>query len=156
MKRIFALLLALVCFFSVSAFADLPDISSLSFDELVALQNEIMLTMWKLEEWQEVTVPAGTYKIGESIPAGHWSLRVAAKHDSFNVFYFDVLDDVGKKPGYGSKLYSEQIATSDFTPFNSLPITSIDIDMQEGWYIYLGGETVFTPYAGVKDFGFKK
>ena len=156
MKRILALLLSLACLLSVPAFADIPDISGLSFDELVTRRNEALLTMWMEEEWQEVSVPAGTYKIGESIPAGHWTLRVAAKHDSFLVYYFNILDETGKKPGFESIVYDEQLATSDYTPFNTLPITEIDIDMQEGWYVYLGGETIFTPYAGAKDFGFNK
>ena len=56
MKRILALLLSLACLLSVPASADIPDISGLSFDELVTLRNEALLTMWKAEEWKEVSV----------------------------------------------------------------------------------------------------
>ena len=135
--------------------SDIPDISGLSYQDLVLLREKINLFIWNSQEWQEVTVPAGTYQIGVDIPAGHWTLRVAADHDSFNVFYFDVLDEFGKSVGYGSKLLSNQIATADFSPFGAIPITEIDIDMHDGWYLYLGGATVFTPYIGKPDLGFK-
>ena len=154
MKRFACFLLALVLF-PLTALADLPDLSSLSYDELVSLRESINLAIWNCQEWQEVTVPAGTYQIGVDIPAGHWTLRVVADHDSFNVFYFDVLDEFGKSVGYGSKLLSNQIATADFSPFGAIPITEIDIDMHDGWYLYLGGATVFTPYIGKPDLGFK-
>jgi len=156
MKKLISIILTLVMLVPAVSLADLPDISDLSYDELVQLKDKINLAIWSSEEWQEVEVPAGTYQIGVDIPAGHWTLRVAAKHDSFNVFYFDVLDEFGKSVGYGSKLLSNQIATADFSPFGAIPITEIDIDMKDGWYLYLGGSTLFTTYAGKPDLGFKK
>jgi len=130
--------------------------SGLSFDELVSLREQINLSIWNCHEWQEITVPAGVYTIGVDIPAGHWSLRVAARHDSFLVVYCDKLNAIGKDVGYGATLYQQSIATSDYSPFGAIPVTEIDIDMQEGWYLILDGATVFTPYIGKPDFGFKK
>lgn len=155
MKRLITIILILALAVPAAALADLPDISSLSYDELIQLKDQLNLAIWNSQEWQEVEVPAGTYQIGVDIPVGHWTLRVAAKHDSFNVFYFDVLDEFGKSVGYGSKLLSNQISTADFSPFGDIPITEIDIDMKDGWYLYLGGATLFTPYTGKPDLGFK-
>lgn len=78
MKKIFALLLAL---FLLPAFslADIPDISGLSYDELVQLNNQINLAMWNSEEWQEVTVPPGTYQIGVPTET-HPNFRITIYH----------------------------------------------------------------------------
>ena len=48
------------------------DVSSLSFSDLIKLQEEINLALWNSDEWQEVTVPAGLYQVGRDIPAGTW------------------------------------------------------------------------------------
>ena len=73
MKRFFCLLFVLVLL-PVVSFADLPDLSGLSYDELVQLRDKINLAIWNSEEWQEVTVPIGVWVVGEDIPVGHWSI----------------------------------------------------------------------------------
>ena len=40
-----------------SAAADPVDLSGMSFDELVALRDQLNLAIWNSQEWQEVTVP---------------------------------------------------------------------------------------------------
>ena len=153
MKRFFCILFALVLL-PVVSFADIPDISGLSFDELVELKNEIALAMWNCQEWQEVTVPEGTYEIGKDIPAGHWTMRTAG-HGYFYIYYFDTLDEFGKKFAPLSKHITQSIASEDFHGFNEEYCTEYDLDMKEGWYVYLGGKTIFTPYNGKPDLGFK-
>lgn len=44
--------------------------TGMSLSELQAEITEILQAMWKTDEWQEVEVPAGVYKVGEEIPAG--------------------------------------------------------------------------------------
>ena len=79
MKRILALIL------TMSALAAIPlsahaeekkiDLSGLTYNELVELKDQINLAIWECDEWQEVEVPQGIWKVGEDIPAGHWTIR---------------------------------------------------------------------------------
>lgn len=155
MKRLFILILAALIL-AGSAAADGIDLSSMSFDELVALREQLNLAIWNCQEWQEVTVPEGTWIIGKDIPAGHWSIRTKAeKHDFFNVYYFDVPDDFGLKPGRGANALFLDIGSPGFSGFGEVNNDTIDIDMKDGWYLYLGGACVFTPFAGKPDLGFK-
>lgn len=67
MKRFFALLLCLVF---VAGFAAAEDLSSLSFEDLVALQRAVVAEIMSRPEWKEVTVPGGEWVVGVDIPAG--------------------------------------------------------------------------------------
>ena len=69
MKKVITILitLALILSLSVSALADF-DLSGLSFEELVALKDQINLAIWNSEKWQEVEVPHGVWLVGEDIP----------------------------------------------------------------------------------------
>ena len=154
MKRFFCLLFALV-FLPVISLADLPDISDLSFDELIQLRDRINLAMWNSQEWQEVTVPPGLWKIGEDIPAGHWSLRLASKHDYTYVWYFEKPDEFGKPFARGTKYTNQDIATEDWHAFDNEYLHVVDFDMKDGWYFYCDKSVIFTPYSGKPDLGFK-
>ncbi len=50
------------------------DLQGLSFNELLALREQINLAIWNSNEWQCVEVPAGNYTIGIDIPAGYWTI----------------------------------------------------------------------------------
>ena len=154
MKRFFLLFLAAVLLISCAA-ADPVDLSGMSFDELVQLRDRLNIAIWNSQEWQEVTVPAGVWVIGEDIPAGHWSIRVAGDCDLFNVSYFDKLDDAGLSVGPGSYLFLRMIATPGLSGFGEVNAETVDIDMQEGWYFKNDGAVIFTPFAGKPDLGFK-
>ena len=81
MKKLvsFALSLALMAC-AIPAFADGPDLQSMSDDELVSLRDAINaeLASRNFQE-KEVTVPPGRYKVGEDIPAGIYALSAAGK-----------------------------------------------------------------------------
>lgn len=150
MRRIVALLAAVLMLAAPIASAESIGIASMTFDELVALRDRITEEMMLRDEWQEVTVPAGTYKIGEAIPAGHWVITVPTGTYCF-VTIGSKLDSNGKEvssrcDGY----YHIALANrdGDTTP------SSVDLDLQDGMYIEIEHSSViFTPYAGV-DFGF--
>ena len=154
MKKIFALLLAL---FLLPAFslADIPDISGLSYDELVQLNNQINLAMWNSEEWQEVTVPPGTYQIGVDIPAGHWTIKPGIDHGYFAVWYFEKPNEFNKPFATFTKYDYTQLATEDWNAFNEEYIHFCDYDMIDGWYFYTEKTVIFTPYTGKPGLGFK-
>ena len=154
MKRLICLFFALiVC--PVFSLADLPDISGLSFDELVQLQDQINLAMWNSQEWQEVTVPPGTWKIGEDIPAGHWSIRLGVSHGYTTLWYFEQPDEFNKPFARLTKYTNSSIATEDWHAFDKEYIHEVDFDMVDGWYFYNDLTVIFTPYTGKPKLNFK-
>ena len=154
MKRFFLLFLAAMLLISCAA-ADPVDLSVMSFDELVQLRDQLNIAIWNSQEWQEVTVPAGVWIVGQDIPAGHWSIRVAGDCDVILVSYFDKLDDAGLSVAPGSYLFHQTIATPGLSGFGEINAETVDIDMQDGWFFKCDGAVIFTPYAGKPDLGFK-
>lgn len=152
MKRFLSVVLVMLLLSSSAASA--MDLSGMSFDELVALRDQINLAIWNCQEWQEVTVPAGLWVVGRDIPAGHWSVRVAGSCDIILVSYFDKLDDAGLSVGPGSYLFTQTIATPGLSGFGEVNAETVDIDMQEGWYFKNAGAVIFSPYTGKPDLGF--
>ena len=156
MKKLIALFLSLLLILpAVALAADLPDLAGLSFDQLVALREKINLAIWNCQEWEEVFVPAGTYVVGQDIPVGHWSIRVAAEKDILLVSYFDIINEDSKSPAYGASGIIETIASPGFSAFGEINAETIDIDAKEGWYIKVTKAVIFSPYAGKQDLGFK-
>lgn len=129
------------------------DLSAMSFAELVALREQINLAIWQSEEWQEITVPPGVWKVGEDIPAGHWVIRPAPE-TYISVVYCDRLDEFGKAPGKGWKGWNGTLTamTSGITVTEP---KEVDLDMQDGMYFINRGDCIFTPYTGKPDLGFK-
>ena len=69
MIRFFCFLIVLV-FLPVVCFADLPDISSLSRDELFELSRLVQSLLFDSSLLDGVLVPAGEYIVGVDLPAG--------------------------------------------------------------------------------------
>lgn len=155
MKKLITIILIMTLAVPALAMADLPDISWLTYDELIQLKDKINLAMWNSQEWQEVTVPPGLWKIGEDIPEGRWNLRLAAKHDITYVWYIEQPNELGKPFAKGTKYKNQQIATEDWNAFGNEYIHSVDFDMKAGWYFYCEKSIIFTPYTGKPDLGFK-
>lgn len=156
MKRFICLLLSLVLFPLVSL-ADLPDISGLSYDELVQLKDRINLAMWNSEEWQEVTVPIGVWTVGVDIPVGHWSISYSPDSSSkwASIKYCDMLNEAGTDAGnqFYCKIYGYlNVAPPD----NDNYPETVDINLVPGTYIIIGhSPVVFRPYTGKPSLGFK-
>lgn len=155
--RIIPLLLVLVFSTVTFASAETIDLSGMSYDELVRLKNKINMAMWMSEEWQEVRVPSGLWKIGEDIPAGHWTLTANPGATYVQIVYGDQLKSSGKELSiYGEVYYSETIWATDWYGYEEGQLASIDIDMKEGYYIDIDhGYVIFTPYKGKPSFEFK-
>ena len=155
MKKLIAFLMIIALLLPAAVMADLPDISSLSYDELVSLRDQLNIAIWNSADWQEVEVPEGIWTVGKDIPAGHWTVKVAGSFDILNVSYYNILDDVGKSVGRGSYLFMETLATSQYSDNGHTYLESTDIDMKDGWYFECSGSVIFTPYSGKPDLGFK-
>ncbi len=74
MKKTLALLLVLMNLFIFTAFAEEINLSGYSYEQLIELQKQVNKEIMSRPEWKEVTVPVGTWKVGEDIPAGTYSV----------------------------------------------------------------------------------
>ena len=159
MKKLLIVTLIAALILPALAVADLPDISGLSYNELVQLKDKINLAMWNSQEWQEVEVPTGIWEIGADIPAGHWT--VTPKDCIISFWYGDKLNDTKTDVGKGWD-YNKGVAITLNGRVNKdgswkYPDDqhSVSIEMQEGMYIKTNGPVIFTPYTGKPSLGFK-
>lgn len=130
-----------------AAMAEEIDLSGMSYDELVELKDRINKAMWECEEWQEVTVPQGTWLVGEDIPAGHWTILPCEGYVCL-VKVGDVLEENKKDISHKSTNYSLEFIGSGKPSFS--------IELFEGDYVEVEqGDAVFTPYSGKPSLGFK-
>ena len=154
MKKLIMLLVLLIAL-PIVAQADV-DLTGMSFDELVALKEKIDYVLWQTEDWQEVAVPQGVWKVGEDIPAGHWTIK--AYDDAYtSIKYGPRLDSTGRDMGYSDYEIYENVKSpkrSTFTKGDDLE--QIDIEAKDGYYFVIdGGYAIFTPYTGKPSLGFK-
>lgn len=151
MKKLITIIMILTLALPVIALADLPDISSLTFNELVQLREQINLAIWNSQEWQEVTVPIGVWKIGEDIPIGKWTIAISPDAEDWcELFYCSKLDNTGLRADWGSNVFFYCQLESDGDT------RSVDIDCKDGTYIIVERvPVIFRPYSGKPDLGFK-
>ena len=146
---VFALVLAL----APAAFAEW-DLSGLSYDDLVALKDQVQRAMWDSADWQEVTVPQGVWEVGADIPAGKWTIKCNDGH------YTEVTVGVNLKPSGDGLKYPYSAADMVYNPGHKLTDSSDllewTVDLHDGDYVEIDdAPAVFTPYAGKPSLGFK-
>lgn len=149
----FALTAVLLLALAAPACADF-DLSGLSLEELVALKDQLNLAIWQSEDWQEVEVPYGVWRVGEDIPAGHWTLTAG---DGCSLFLRigTVLDSTGADLEYWDNSWLLRSHTrSSYDPAKDTE--SINLILSDGLYLTISeGSVIFTPYAGKPSLGFK-
>ena len=156
MKKLIATILILALLLPAAALSDDIDLYSMTYDELVALHNRLNIIMWASENWQEVAVPPGVWKIGEDIPAGHWSIRPAENCGPDYVIYASGTKDDGHDVDLFAGPYIMECICDPGAEYYTLEYkTSTDINMEDGHYVRLDCTMIFTPYSGKPDFGFK-
>lgn len=74
MKKILVMILAVCLLIPIAAADDGINLSALSFDQLLDLQQKVTAEIISRPEWKEVTVPSGTWTVGRDIPAGEYSI----------------------------------------------------------------------------------
>ena len=145
MKKLFALLLAVILLLPAVALAeDDNEFMGLTYIQLMGKLGKVQRALWACEEWSSVDVYAGVYKIGEDIPAGHWTITPAADNDFYSI-------------GYGSRLNISETGLDSDSIIEWMNISSdysdarshrLDIVLQEGYFLELGHKSTFRPYSG--------
>lgn len=139
---------------------NVDSLSAYSYEDLVSLKEQINLAMWKSKEWQEVTVPQGVYKVGEDIPAGHWTVKCAGSYFG-EIEVCDVLDATGKDVNPYSRnsvfFWDEQVYNPSHAMYNEKNnLSECDIILKDGLYVAIKYcSLIFTPYTGKPSLGFK-
>lgn len=149
MKRLFVILLS--CIIVCTTAAAEIDLSALTFAELAELRNQCQREMMMREGWQQVTIPAGLWKVGNDIPAGHWQFTFDPSVKTLmdiGISYGDVLMDQKSI----SSARSTEYYGHTFTKANPV----FDLVLEEGYYLKISsGPVIVTPYTGKPDLGFK-
>lgn len=155
MKKVIAIALALVLLLSVgaAAFADV-DLSGMSFEELVALKDQINLAIWNSQEWQEVTVPHGVWIVGEDIPAGKWTIT-AGDGCSLALQIGTKLNTMGTE--LENRSYYQRLRSKTYRYYDPADdVDQVTVDLSNGQIIlFEEGSVIFSPYAGKQSLGFK-
>lgn len=154
MKKLFCLILTGILIMS-AALAEEIDLSGLSLRELEALRNRCLLEMFSRDDWQEVSVPQGVYKVGVHIPAGTWTVQ--CKNGYFTTIEWG--DRLGAN-GHQVDLTDRCDYTSVYNPNNERTDPSERISytftVRNGDYIIIDyAPAVFTPGAMALPFSFK-
>ena len=133
------------------------DLSGMSYDELVALKDQINLAIWQSDTWQEVEVPQGIWIVGEDIPAGKWTIKHTDGVQGTKVIWSDAIDASGASLSYDGKLYEyEWIYDPDNKYYDKGDPTEVIWDLKAGQYLMVeDGIATFTPYSGKPSLGFK-
>lgn len=154
MKKILCVLAVFICILTTAA-AEV-DLSGMNYDELVALKDQINKAIWESEEWQEVTVPQGTWQVGEDIPVGHWTVK-AADGASLILTYCSKIEGPDSPDYSGDMVYMTELTSTSRSNYDpNKDKTETDIEMSDGMYVIVQfGSAVFTPYSGKPSLGFK-
>ena len=162
MKKVLAILAALVLA-SAAAVAEV-DLSGMSFQELVALKDQINLAIWSSNEWQEVVVPQGVWKVGEDIPAGKWTIRCAdvnrknymMKECDFK--WGDQLSESGTSIAWSGKHDDSAVYNPNHEFYEQGQQTEYTWEAENGQYFIVSdayAPALFSPYSGKPSLGFK-
>ena len=151
-RKLLSLFLALALLFPLlaiplrpaSADFDVSALASMSLEELLKLRRLVDRCIWTSKDWQKVTVPAGTWKVGVDIPAGTWSISSASSLSAPMVYYFQKTDAAGIGPDYTAPVYYYQVFSKEMAAEVQGLTTSVDIPMKDGWYFQTPESVIFS------------
>lgn len=138
-KMISLFLIAITALTVTFASAESIDLSSLTYDELIALSTKITMEIMSRPDFKTVKVPPGAYEVGKDIPAGKWT--ITATEGACEVYWGKSLDEYGV-----SVSFSDRIATIDDWGSQS----TASWDLVEGTFIVINRNAVtFSTYTPV-------
>lgn len=147
------LLVALMGCLVLPACAEEIDLTALTWEELLELKSAITLEQLTRDEWEEVEVPQGVYKVGEDIPAGKWTITCKTGRSCYFEFGEALREDGHSVSWRGTHdlVYIYKDAGSDGKQ------TEYTFEAKDGHYIIINdAPATFTPFTGTQDLGFKK
>lgn len=83
MKRFIAIVVCLLLILC-AAQAENQDLNSMSFDELLALQEKVNQALFNCSEWKQVEIPLGVWDVGKDIPAGRYEIIAGPNQSTYN------------------------------------------------------------------------
>lgn len=161
--RVLSLLFALILSTFTFATAETIDLSGMSYDELVALKDQINLAIWNSQEWQEVTVPQGVWQVGVDIPAGTWTVKCAdVGRSNYGMRYCyllwgEQLTSDGRKISQDGPWGLVYLYNPNHEAYEEGNLTEYTLTFKDGEYIVITpgfNKAVFTPYSGKPSLGF--
>lgn len=101
----------------------------MSYNDLITLQKNLVKEIMSRPEWKEVKVPAGTWKVGEDIPAGTYGVSTKSVLVTMTVYKSE---------------------SKDFMDMEGMHVLSADesigkLVLKDGWVVEITSEVVFTP-----------
>ena len=129
MKRAFIIALAIVLVTSVAYAA--PDLTELTYDQLIALQHYITHEIMRRPEWKEISVPKGHWVIGVDIPEGYYC--ITPKTYCYLRLWGYEYNDYSTN---GGLLYHDSIDTGEKLG---------KIWLQEGWVLDVDNDIIMSP-----------
>ena len=128
MKKLLCIIMIL-CMIPVISLAD--DLASMSYDDLIKLSRQVTAEIMNRPEWKEVTVPGGTWIVGEDIPVGTYSIMPTKTGG-----YVRITDAKGK-------LVISQGVRKEETSIGK-------IELLDGYIVEIeNGSVIFTPPKGL-------
>lgn len=108
MKKLICLIVVLLVIPTIALSE--PDLSGLTYDQLVAFQHYITMEIMQRPEWKEIEVPKGQWIVGVDIPAGTycilspkeschlcvWGYEVKDYSTNGGLLYNDIIDEGSK------------------------------------------------------------
>lgn len=134
MKKVIAIALALILI-GAAAYAAI-DLSGMSFDELMALRQQVDKALWVSGGWTEAAVPTGDYYVGEDIPVGRWTVKCQGDLAIITTYWGDTDES------YDCMYWLD----------TSEPVANINF--KDGQRVNISGAVIFRPYTGAA-LGFK-
>lgn len=156
MKKLIAILMIVAVMLCSAAHAESIDLSGLSFQELAALRDRAQMEMMQRDEWQQVTVPQGVWRVGVDIPAGMWMVKCTVGW--YTLFSWgDALDDSEQEIDYYTDR-NDTVFIYNPDHKNTRPGDQLDyvFAVRDGEYIVIDeAPATFTAYSGRPGLGFK-
>lgn len=88
MKKIVAIIVAMAMIFPVFALAEVPDISGLTKEEMIELDQALHAKLGELDDFESITLSHGEWTVGKEIPEGTY--KVSSLSDTHSVsLYID-------------------------------------------------------------------
>ena len=133
-KALSVILCAMLVLLTSSALATDVDLSSLSYDDLLALKLKIDTEVMSRPETKSVSVPIGVYEVGVHIPAGEYSLAQDGGYTTITVAKAADFSDYGNIVGSTSV---EEVGIGRFV-------------LEEGQYVKVEhGRMLFSTFTGL-------